>query len=221
MQRSDETRARISAAKLGRVTVRHLRHGITQEIYDAALRDGLRWCSGCKKFKQPNEFYGTSRATYCKECQKPRRKHEYASLTAEQHKRRKELRNSPETREWRKNYNADYMAALSPEERSKIRRRASLKNRYKTTPEEYDKKLAGQNSCCACCGRPMGARRFAVDHDHTCCPQRESCGKCTRGLVCQRCNVLIGIFESIVASGLVLKIPQYLAKYKEKRNGDT
>ena len=36
-----------------------------------------------------------------------------------------------------------------------------------------------------------------IDHDHTCCPGRRSCGKCVRGILCARHNLLIGQFENI------------------------
>jgi hypothetical protein len=35
-----------------------------------------------------------------------------------------------------------------------------------------------------------------IDHDHACCPKRPTCGKCTRGLLCDRHNRAIGFFET-------------------------
>lgn len=66
--------------------------------------------------------------------------------------------------------------------------------RYGLTPAGIDIMLAAQGGRCAIClsSNPGGAA-WAVDHDHSCCNTRKrSCGKCTRGLLCSRCNIAIG-----------------------------
>lgn len=37
---------------------------------------------------------------------------------------------------------------------------------------------------------------LTIDHDHDCCPGRNSCGKCVRGVLCHTCNVGVGMFKN-------------------------
>lgn len=62
---------------------------------------------------------------------------------------------------------------------------------------DYAAMLASQGGRCAICGtaEPRGKGKFHVDHDHSCCGEKRSCGKCVRGLLCQRCNTGIGYFD--------------------------
>lgn len=67
---------------------------------------------------------------------------------------------------------------------------------FRLTPEEYDELLVSQGGACATCKRtPEEVGRLAVDHDHGCCPGRETCGKCVRGLTCRSCNHALGLLE--------------------------
>jgi len=66
--------------------------------------------------------------------------------------------------------------------------------RYGLTAADVEKMLRAQGGRCAICRSddPRGAE-WAIDHDHSCCNTRkQSCGKCTRGLLCSRCNIAIG-----------------------------
>ena len=61
------------------------------------------------------------------------------------------------------------------------------------TPHDYDTILEKQGGVCAICNGPeLTNSRFSIDHDHTCCPGRKSCGHCVRGLLCRQCNTGIG-----------------------------
>lgn len=44
-----------------------------------------------------------------------------------------------------------------------------------------------EGKCAICRGRPTTAQ-LAVDHDHSCCKKPPLCGRCTRGLLCSKCN---------------------------------
>lgn len=63
---------------------------------------------------------------------------------------------------------------------------------YSLAPGMYAKLYESQGGTCAICQRATGARRsLSVDHDHSCCAGKESCGKCVRGLLCGGCNYKI------------------------------
>lgn len=54
--------------------------------------------------------------------------------------------------------------------------------------------IEAQGGTCAmrgCNGEPKH-----VDHDHACCPAKsKGCGKCVRGVLCFKCNVLLGMAQ--------------------------
>lgn len=67
-----------------------------------------------------------------------------------------------------------------------------LKQSYRMTREQFFTMLDEQGGCCAICGSSEpGGKNWHVDHDHSCCPGRRTCGKCTRGLLCKECNTKI------------------------------
>jgi hypothetical protein len=72
----------------------------------------------------------------------------------------------------------------------------NLRNRFKMTTEDWNKNNEEQNEVCAVCGnKNASGRRLDVDHDHGCCPGKNSCGKCIRDLLCNSCNTFIGKLE--------------------------
>lgn len=77
--------------------------------------------------------------------------------------------------------------------------RGNLYGKYRLSLERYQELLEAQDGRCAICGvaSPGDIRidRFHVDHDHSCCPGKESCGKCVRGLLCRACNTALGNFR--------------------------
>jgi hypothetical protein len=70
--------------------------------------------------------------------------------------------------------------------------RRSLKQ-HGMTPERYTEMLEDQGGVCAACGRgEITGKRLQIDHDHDCCKGTFSCGECVRGLLCARCNPILG-----------------------------
>jgi hypothetical protein len=86
-----------------------------------------------------------------------------------------------------------------------------LWQRYRLTPEQYEKILEDQEGVCAICGREPLTERLSVDHDHRCCPGVGSCGLCRRGLICRPCNTGIALLhdEIVVLEQAIL----YLRKF--------
>lgn len=68
---------------------------------------------------------------------------------------------------------------------------------FRIREEDYNKILMEQEFSCAICKMHFSKqkRAFAVDHDHSCCDTKRSCGKCIRGLLCFECNIGLGKFK--------------------------
>jgi hypothetical protein len=67
-----------------------------------------------------------------------------------------------------------------------------IKKRYGITIEQYDKMFEEQNGSCAICKKickhgVLFGKRLSVDHDHN--------TKFVRGLLCQKCNRGLGLFN--------------------------
>jgi hypothetical protein len=140
-------------------------------------------CTKCKNEKDLSEFYHT-RAD-CKECMLKYRRERYAS--------------NPYDKEYAEKYKY-------------ARKGYRLKQRYGISVEEYESLLILQNGVCAIC---MGAENFfckvdktirslAVDHDHE--------SKKIRGLLCNKCNRGIGLFQD--NTSLLDAAKSYLEKHK-------
>jgi hypothetical protein len=56
------------------------------------------------------------------------------------------------------------------------------------TPEQARALHARQGGKCPGCDTPKALEEVGVDHDHSCCPGKRSCGNCVRLLLCTLCN---------------------------------
>lgn len=75
------------------------------------------------------------------------------------------------------------------EERKELTNQRVRARKYGLSLEELSKFLQEHDNKCDICG---STERLSIDHDHDCCPTSESCGKCVRGLLCFRCNWMLG-----------------------------
>lgn len=74
--------------------------------------------------------------------------------------------------------------------------------KYNISLEHYRSMFIQQSGKCAVCTVEFGDCKKTsprVDHGHKCCPGQSSCGSCIRGLLCDRCNVVLGRMQDDIA----------------------
>jgi hypothetical protein len=85
-------------------------------------------------------------------------------------------------------------------------RELTVRSLYGLEPEDYRALFESQHGACAICGKPeTPGSRLHVDHDHT--------TGAVRGLLCNHCNVLIGMAGEDPAT--LRKAIAYLARTRE------
>lgn len=67
--------------------------------------------------------------------------------------------------------------------------------RYKLDPASYEAMLEAQRHRCAICRKDLTDDVPHIDHNHKCCPGKETCGECVRGILCRSCNMKLGWYE--------------------------
>jgi hypothetical protein len=98
-----------------------------------------------------------------------------------------------------------------------VRRLLSSARSHHVAPELLAKWVLHPH--CELCDRRLSVSQssshgvtWSIDHDHGCCPAGVSCGKCVRGLLCQRCNMMLGGYEALMQYPGVEKVTSYLVK---------
>lgn len=112
------------------------------------------------------------------------------------------------TKQYRKD-NLEKYKMWVEKNKNKIRSN-SRRYEYNLLPEEFDFKLKDQNGKCALCFKVF--ENYDVDHDHSCCSHRKTCGKCNRGLLCHGCNTALGLFGE--SEEVLQRTIDYLKKWK-------
>ena len=72
------------------------------------------------------------------------------------------------------------------ERKQEIAKKNNLWSLYRLTVDEFEAMAA--NGCMAC----GSMENLVVDHDHNCCPTKNTCGECVRGVLCSPCNTAEG-----------------------------
>ncbi len=106
---------------------------------------------------------------------------------------------------WMRYCSALCRRSAGQERRQKRGRRGDILRKFAMTAEQYDQMAAAQQETCAICRKAESAqgsfvlsKKLAVDHDH-------QTGE-IRGLLCQRCNIGIGMFlhdETLLRQAIV------------------
>ncbi|MEV4575410.1 endonuclease domain-containing protein [Nonomuraea jabiensis] len=82
--------------------------------------------------------------------------------------------------------------------------------RHSITPERFENLLLMQDNSCAICRATLSRGPDThIDHDHNCCPNANSCGRCIRGILCGNCNKALGLMRD--DANILLSAAQYLA----------
>ena len=146
----------------------------------------MKTCSRCGIEQKLSNFHKNKKrkdgvSVYCIPCMNTYQRERYAS--PEQFKQRK-----------------------MSEEENRVKRKESyrkyyLKTMYNLTQDQFDAMMIEQSGRCGICEtQATPDRYFHVDHDHACCPGDRSCGECVRGLLCFKCNNVLGLFGDNIAT---------------------
>ena len=90
--------------------------------------------------------------------------------------------------------------------------------RHRISADDYDTLLAAQYGRCAIC--LASEKLLVIDHDHSCCGSTtgysRTCGNCIRGLVCYRCNNMLGYLDRTPADMLARALQYTCGKNPRK-----
>ncbi len=86
------------------------------------------------------------------------------------------------------------------------------KRTFKLSPQLFEEKMKEQGRACAVCCEEFVASPN-IDHDRSCCSGKKSCGNCVRGLLCWRCNTVLG--KMLDSPALLRKAADYIEKWGE------
>lgn len=94
-------------------------------------------------------------------------------------------------------------------------RKYHLMWKYKLDKDTYEEMC--KNGCNIC--GDYQERNLHVDHDHSCCNTTTTCGNCVRGVLCNKCNTLVGMYDNGTHRQdhpLINKVMEYIIKHNNK-----
>ena len=167
-------------------------------------------CSKCGLDKPETEFYKTS-GRRCKQCH---------NVDCSKRNKRNPEKNRVSSRKWYYAHREEAIAKVRQWQKanrqrdSVLQHKNSLLRNYQMHYEDYCNAVDQQGGKCAVCGTSP-KRRLAVDHDHKCCPQVPTCGRCTRGLICSNCNTTVGLVKEDIS--VLHKLIAYLEEHDKSK----
>lgn len=157
----------------------------------------MKYCKKCKTTKSYDKFYKSKHMKdgyyhYCKSCKSEYEKNKYKDKRVFPEKQSGDLIHCRKCEQYL-DKSKFYRNLSYCKDCSKLVGHAANLKRFGLTVEDYIDLEKSQNGLCKICNQPeTHRRRLSVDHDHSCCPGANSCGKCIRGLLCFRCNAVLG-----------------------------
>lgn len=178
--------------------------------------DPVKTCRDCGVEKPVSDFYAAARrldglGSYCKPCHRARMK-------VWEDENRDKIRQGRAKKRAARGFGYDatggrWHGPSTPQDL--LIRRQRLASLYGLDEAKYSDLLKAQDGRCAVCGERPEDRRLCVDHDHSCCPGRKTCGRCIRGLLCDGCNKADGLLRSDAARARALA--DYLDRWAQCR----
>lgn len=106
-----------------------------------------------------------------------------------------------------------YSASYYSNNREKLQR-IERRRKYGLSQDDFDEMLARQGNACELCEtlKPSDYK-WHVDHDHSCCPGKKTCGKCVRAILCNNCNSALGKFKD--NPELLRQAAEYIESYRK------
>ncbi len=175
-----------------------MRKQYTKVQYNA---QGQKQCTKCLVYKETSNFHKYSKAQdslkpWCKPCV---REYDLAEDDPKRKMPRKYFDSKMHCRECNKYLNADSFTLRKStnarcDECTIIHQHKKTVKKHGITYEQYLAMYEEQDGRCKICNdvEKSYRSRLSIDHDHSCCPGHNSCGKCIRGLLCSSCNMTLG-----------------------------